>query len=297
MTKQTRAYIYAGTAVLLWSTEASAFKVSLRYLEVPQVLFFAALVSTVVLFAIVVAQGKLRLVSSYSPRQYAQSALLGGLNPFIYYLVLFKAYDLLPAQEAQPLNYTWPVVVAILSVPLLKQRISRISMAAILVSFFGVFVIATRGDILGFRFTDLIGVALAVGSAVIWATYWLANVRDGRDDAVKLFLSFSFGLVLVTVAAVVLTGLELGDLRGVGAAAWVGVFEMGVTFVLWMRALSLSRTAAQVSNLIYLSPFLSLIFISLIVGETILLSSIVGLVFIIGGIVIRQFDRAVPEPG
>ena len=80
MTKQTQPYLYAGTAVLLWSTEASAFKVSLRYLEVPQVLFFVALVSTVVLFAIVVAQGNLHLVSSYSPGQYAQSALLGGLT-------------------------------------------------------------------------------------------------------------------------------------------------------------------------------------------------------------------------
>jgi hypothetical protein len=128
--------------------------------------------------------------------------------------VLFKAYDLLSAQEAQPLNYTWPVAVAILSVPFLKQSIARVSIAAILVSFFGV--IATRGDILGFRFTDPTGVALAVGIALIWATYWLANVCDDRDYVLKLFLSFSFGLVFVTIAALVLTGRSVGDLRGVG---------------------------------------------------------------------------------
>ena len=50
----------------------------------------------------------------------------------------------------------------------------------------------------------------------------------------------------------------------------------------------------QVSNLVYLSSFLSLVLISVIVGETILPSSVVGLAFIVGGIVIRRFDRTAP---
>ena len=74
---------------------------------------------------------------SCSPKQYLRSAALGFLNPFLYYLVLFEAYDRLPAQEAQPLNYMWPIVVVILSAPLLKQPIGRVSLAGIAVSFFG----------------------------------------------------------------------------------------------------------------------------------------------------------------
>ena len=188
--------------------------------------------------------------------------------------MLFEAYDRLPAQEAQPLNYTWPIVVVILSVPLLKQPVGRVSLAGIAVSFFGVLVISTRGDLLGFSFSDPLGTALAVGSAFIWATFWLSNVRDDRDDVVKLLLNFAFGLVFVSAAAFTLAGPPPLDLRAIGGSVYVGIFEMGVTFVLWMRALSLSRTTAQVSNLVYLSPFVSLVLISVIVGETIL--AIVG---------------------
>ena len=112
---------------------------------------------------------------------------------------------------------------------------------------------------------------------------------------VKLLLSFVFGLAFVSGAAFALAGPPPLDPRGIGGSVYVGVFEMGVTFVLWMRALSLSRTTAQVSNLVYLSPFLSLGLISVIVGETILPSSVIGLVFIIGGIVIRRFDRTAHE--
>lgn len=296
MSRQTKAYLYAGSAVLLWSTVASAFKVSLRYVEVPHMLLYATLVSTLVLVIVAAWQGKLGRAFACSPKQYLRSAALGFLNPFVYYLVLFEAYDRLPAQEAQPLNYTWPVVVVILSAPLLKQPIGRVSLAAILVSFFGVLVISTRGDLLGFRFSDPLGTGLAVGSAFIWATFWLSNVRDDRDEVVKLLLSFAFGLVFVAIASFTLAGPPPLDIRAIGGSAYAGIFEMGITFVLWMRALSLSRTTAQVSNLVYLSPFLSLVLIAVIVGETILLSSVIGLVFIIGGIVIRRFDRTVPLP-
>ena len=295
MSRQTQAYVYAGCAILLWSTVASAFKVSLRYVEAPHMLLYAALVSTAVLSVVAAWQHKLGQALSCSPKQYLRSAALGFLNPFLYYLVLFEAYDRLPAQEAQPLNYMWPIVVVILSVPLLKQPIGRVSLAAIGVSFFGVLVISTRGDLLGFSLSDPIGTALAVGSAFIWAAFWLSNIRDDRDEVVKLLLSFVFGLAFVSAAAFALAGPPPLDPRGIGGSVYVGVFEMGVTFVLWMRALSLSRTTAQVSNLVYLSPFLSLVLISVIVGETILPSSVIGLVFIIGGIVIRRFDRTTPQ--
>ena len=295
MSRQTQAYVYAGCAVLLWSTVASAFKVSLRYVEAPHMLLYGALVSTAVLFVVAAWQRKLREAISCSPKQYLRSAALGFLNPFLYYLVLFEAYDRLPAQEAQLLNYTWPIVVVILSVPLLKQPIGRVSLGGIAVSFFEVLVISTRGDLLGFSLSDPIGTTLAVGSAFIWATFWLSNVRDDRDEVVKLLLNFAFGLVFVSAAAFALAGPPPLDPRGIGGPAYAGVFEMGVTFVLWMRALSLSRTTAQVSNLVYLSPFLSLVLISVIVGETILPSSVIGLVFIIGGIVIRRFDRTAPQ--
>ena len=104
MKQQKQAYIYALSAVLFWSTVASAFKVSLRYVNYLQLLLYASLVSTVCLFVVLVFQGKAPLLSTYSKKEYLHSALLGFLNPFLYYVILFKAYSLLPAQQAQPLN-------------------------------------------------------------------------------------------------------------------------------------------------------------------------------------------------
>jgi drug/metabolite transporter (DMT)-like permease len=67
---------------------------------------------------------------------------------------------------------------------------------------------------------------------------------------------------------------------------------MGITFILWLMALKLSSTTAKVSNLIYLSPFISLILIHFFVGEVILISTVIGLAFIVGGIVLQQYIKS-----
>ncbi|WP_461211555.1 DMT family transporter [Desulfocurvus sp. DL9XJH121] len=288
MTDQNKAYYYALATVALWSTVASAFKLSLRVMEPVQLLLYASAASLAVLLAILAARGRLGLLAAMSRGQWLRSAGLGALNPFIYYMILFKAYNLLPAQEAQPLNYTWAVTLALFSVPLLGQRLGLRELAALLVSYSGVVVISTHGDPLSMRFSDPLGVALALASTVIWALYWIAGTRDDRDPVAGLAANFLFGTAYVALAALLVSDPVVTDWRALSGAAYVGVFEMGLTFVLWQQALRLSETTARVGNLIFLSPFLSLVLIHYLVGEDILASTFWGLALIVGGIVLQQ---------
>lgn len=290
MKNQRQAYAYAALAVLLWATVASAFKISLRVLDFLQLLCYACAVSAIALFVVLLLQRKLGMLRRCTSRDYLHSALHGFLNPFLYYVVLFKAYSLLPAQEAQPLNYMWPIMLVLLSIPLLREKVTFTGLLAICISFSGVLVISTRGDVLGLGFTDLRGAALALGSAVIWALFWIFSIRDGRDEVVKLFLNFATGFVFVLVATVYFSEVEIPDIAGFLGSAYVGLFEMGITFVVWSRALRLSETTARVSNLIYLAPFLSLVIIHFLVGEKIVYSTVVGLTLIVTGIAVQQYN-------
>lgn len=289
MERQTRAYLYAVATVGLWSTVASAFKLTLGHMGFLEMLLGASVVSLAALFVIVLAQGKLAAIAHSSAKDLACSAALGFLNPFLYYVILFKAYSVLPAQEAQPLNWTWPIMLVLLSIAILKQPIRWASVLAVAISFSGVLVISTRGDVLAFRFTNLPGALLALGSSIVWALFWIYNVKDYRDEIVKLFLNFVFGSIF-TLAAVLFFGeLRVPPSAGLLGVLWIGLFEMGITFVSWLKALQLSRTTAQVSNLVYAAPFLSLFLIHFIVGEEILPSTVLGLVLIVAGVIVQQY--------
>ena len=295
MERQKKAYLFALLAVLFWSTSASAFKICLspERLNVPvlPLLFGASLVSSVTLFLHLLLCRKVGLLKSLSKDDFARSAFLGFLSPFLYYTVLFKAYSILPAQEAQPLNFVWPLVLVLLSVPILKQKIHPRDIVAILISFLGVLIISTEGRLLSFKFTDPLGVALATGSSIPWALYWIYNVKDKQDEAVRLFLNFTFASVYVFILMLSVGKLQAPSLYGALGVTYVGLFEMGITFLIWLKALKLAKSTASVTSLIYLVPFLSLIVIYFVLGEKILPSTIVGAVFIVGGIALQKLRR------
>jgi drug/metabolite transporter (DMT)-like permease len=291
MNSTDKSYLFACLAVLCWSTVATAFKISLRNLDFIQLIYVASIVTVVILFVFLLINGKINNIFRQTVRQYIYSVFLGALNPMLYYLVLFKAYSLLPAQVAQPLNMVWPIVLALLSVPLLGQKIGFLSIAALFVSFAGVVIISSQGDMTGYKNTNIAGVMLALGSSVIWSLYWILNVRDKRDEIVKLFLNFFFGLIFLSLCMIFFSDFRINTGTGFYAAIYVGIFEAGIVYVFWMKALQLSKNNARIGNIIFLSPFISLIFIRFILKETLFITTFIGLIFIVTGIFLQQFDK------
>ena len=292
MSADRAAFFYAISAVLLWSTVATAFKITLMYMGPLEMVTAASTVSWLVLFAMTWQQGKLGQVTREwrsAPRFYC---LVGALNPGLYYLVLFAAYDLLPASQAQPLNYTWAIALTFLAAVFLKQRIRRRDWLAAALGYFGVLVIATGGDILSFTqaMASPLGVGLALFSTLLWASYWILNTRRDSDAVVSLLLGFT-----VATPALWVVTWWFGDWtnipwRGWLAVSYVGLFEMGVTFFLWLKAMRLATNMALISNLIFISPFISLLLLASVIGEAIYPATIIGLVIIVAALFVQRIN-------
>jgi len=289
MIQSDKGLIYALSAVLIWSTVATAFKIGLRELDYAQLIFIGAAISALFLLGYIIVAGQWGEIFKATGKDLLLSALTGALNPFGYYLILFKAYSLLPAQLAQPLNMIWPLTLALLSVPLLGQKIGVKHFLAMEVSFLGIIVLSSQGGMSGFRDTNFFGVFLATGSSILWALYWILNVKDHRTEAVKLFMSFVFGFLYLLIYVGLFSDFSFKMGNSLWAAIYIGFFEVGITYLLWMKAMQLSRNNARTGSLIFLAPFLSLIFISLILKEKIYLTTPLGLVLIITGIVWQRF--------
>jgi drug/metabolite transporter (DMT)-like permease len=284
-------YFFAGLAIAFWSTVATAFKLALREFDVFQLIFVVSGVSMAVLFLILILQKKMVLLLSQTKKELLFSALLGVLNPALYYIILFKAYSLLPAQLAQPLNMIWPIVLTLLSIPILKQKIHWISFVALAISFAGVVLISSQGGVEGFRHTNKTGVFLALGSSVLWSLYWILNVKDKRDEVVKLFTGFVFGFLFLFIPVLLFSDFHFPKGIPMVAAIYTGIFETGITYVVWIYAMKNSDNNAVIGNLVFIGPFISLIFIHLILKETIFITTFIGLIFIVGGILVQQFKR------
>ncbi len=285
---QKKAYIYAGVAIFFWSTVATVFKLALQYLTPATLVLIASGSALLVLFLVNIIRGNLSQLGAMKWKDLVRSGVLGFLSPFLYYLILFKAYDLLPAQLAQPLNMVWPIVLVFLSVPLLGQKIGWRSFLALLICFTGVLFISSKGDLFNYKNTNSVGVFLALGSSLIWSAYFIFNLRDKKSEEIKLLMNFFFSTLFIFLYCLLTGNLQMPHWKGIVSGVYIGLFEMGLTYLLWLKALRLIATTDKISSLVYIAPFISLIFIHYILGETIYYTTLAGLVMIAAGILYQK---------
>lgn len=295
MKREAKALTYGLTAVLLWSTVASAFKIGLGLTSVILLLTGASFFSLLVLVSVLLFQRRLfEAFGSLWHHRYT-SIKLGMLNPVLYYLILFEAYDRLPAQIAQPINYTWAIVLGLLAVPFLGRKISRWDIVGMFVAYAGVFLISMAGKEMPGGL-DTIGVVLALLSTFVWAIYWLLNIKDDRPPILALFQNFFYAFPVLLLIAYISDTESFSQmaeipLNVVASMAYIGFFEMGFTFILWQMALQTTEYTSRISTLIFLSPFVSLFIINQVLGEPLQALTFVGLAIIILGLALQRVGR------
>ena len=279
-------------AVVLWSTVATAFKLGLALATPLQLLAFASLLSTLIFL---IAGQVPRPAGSERPERLAdgtllKAAVLGLINPLLYYPLLLYGYDRLPAQIAQPLNYTWSLWLALLAAPLLGQRLKPATVIGLGLALVGVALLARQDPLLGT--IDVFGMVLLLASAFLWALYWLLLDRLQRTvelpPAQALGASFALATPLLFAGMLWQDGWPTWSGSFLLAAVWIGAIEMGITFLLWQAALARAREAARVGALIFLSPLLALGPIHWVLGEPLRPHAVLGLALVLGGVICAQ---------
>ncbi|MCK9627900.1 MAG: DMT family transporter [Bacteroidales bacterium] len=289
MNQQNRSLYMGGLVAIFWATVATAFKIALAEMCYVQLLLISSITALIVctfeLFRTAKAGMALRTVTDNGAKRLPLLMFQAMLTPFLYYLVLFKAYSLLPAQIAQPLNYSWQVVLILMMSVLYKRHLKLSQVSGVLICFAGVVSLSLNGkaDLAGSLSVE--GISLALGSSVIWASYWISKLKNEIDPVVELFYNFLFGTIYLAILSVFYP-MEWPSTKGLLAGIYVGIFEMGLTFILWTKALRLAENKIVLTQITYLSPLLSLIFIHYILGEAITPLTIAGLALVIGGIYI-----------
>ena len=271
---------------------ATAFKWALIYSSPMQLITTAATVSWLFFAVSLAIGGRLSRVIEVPRALLWRCLILGLLNPALYYWILFQAYDLLPAQDAMAINYTWGLTLPLIAALFSKIVPTRSEVGLALLSYLGILIIVTDGDLSAFEFNAPVGVLLALTSTVIWGLSWVLNSRfvDNHqlDPQVTLFLNFTAATPVLWLITVLTDGVMAMTWASILSGRYVGLFEMGIAFILWMSALRLTDNPIRVSSLIFLAPPISLVLITTVLGEPISQSTLLGLVVILLGLAGQQ---------
>lgn len=284
-----KVYSLAAVTIFLWSTTATVTKLLLGTLDSIQVLCISALFAGIFLLVLNIATGNIKKLKAYRPKDYLRTVLIGLPGTFFYYLLLYTGTDLMPASQALIINYLWPIMSVVFACIILKERMTLRKGIAIGMSFLGM-VIVVGGDIAHFSSNTLLGTGCCILAAMSYGMFTALNQKSGYDKRISMMFFYLVTFVL-TGGILAVTGkipsLGLGQMLGM---AFNGTFNLAIAATAWAVALESGKTA-KISNLAYITPFLSLVWTAIFLKEQISIFSVVGLVVIVLGILVQLKGR------
>jgi drug/metabolite transporter (DMT)-like permease len=151
-------------------------------------------------------------------------------------------------------------------------------------------VIVVGKDLMQFNDRILLGAFCCVCGAVSYGLFTSLNQKFKYDKNVFLMIAY-FGTFVLTGTITFVSSREL-NIGGseVFGLIWNGVFAIAIANLCWLLALDDASTA-KISNLAYMTPFISLIWTFLFLHEPISITAVIGLVIIIGGIFIQLKEK------
>jgi len=280
-------YLYVLCAAVLWGSSAAVGKMLLADIANLQLLFYLCVFAFFSLSALVFAQKKTAILRSYSAKDYFTFAWMGLLGTFLYNFFFYGAVALMPAQEAFTINYLWPVMIVIFAVPVLHEKLTWKKILGILCSFVGVAVVVSKGDFSTFDFSAPLGILSATMGAVSYGLFSVIAKKQDYDKTVSIMLYYFFSAIYALIAVLLFSFIPALTFIQLLGLLYLGVFVQGIGFLFWFLALKYGDTA-KMSNIIFITPFISLVFTYFLLGESILISSLVGLAIIVAGILAQS---------
>ncbi len=284
-----KAYFFAATAIFLWSSMATVSKLLLNSLDSFTVLCLSSIFASLFLLVTNCITGDIRLLKKYNAKDIFTIILIGLPGTFFYYVFYYLGANSMPASQAFIVNYLWPIMSVVFACIILKEKMTVRKAVAIALSFIGV-IIVTGGDLLKFDTGVIRGAVLCMLGAVSYGLFTALNKKYEYNKSLSVMLSFFATFVLTLIITIAKgSSFAFSGVQYLGFL-WNGITTMAIATTVWAMALSLGNTA-KISNLAYITPFLSLVWTGLILKEQIKITSVFGLCVIVIGIFIQLKDK------
>ena len=220
--------------------------------------------------------------------------LAGFLGISVYHVALNFGEVTVQAGAASLLISAAPVFTALLSVAILKERLTGLGWFGILLAFAGVALIALSGG-QGLHFTP--GALLILLAATVAAVYSILSKQLLRRHTALEFTCYSIWagtLPLLIFLPGLLRCLPVAAPAATFAGIYLGIFPAAIAYLLWNHALA-RMPASLLSSFLYLSPVLASIIAWVWLGEVPALLTVVGGGIAILGVILVQTKGTAKE--
>ncbi|MTK08016.1 MAG: DMT family transporter [Hungatella sp.] len=283
-------HIYAMITIIFWSLAYVLTRLSLQYFTPFSLGFLRYFVASCTLIVVWV----LTRMKLPQKRDLPYFILAGALGFFFYMIAFNLGQKTVTASTGSIVIATVPLLTAFIARFVYKEKMSLVQWMALIIEFAGVAVLTLMNGILSFN----IGLVWLFLAALALSLYNLLQRRLTKKYTALQTSAFSifFGTIMLAVFLPV----SVRQITNAPPIQWVyvvilGVFSSAIAYVSWSKAFAKAEKTSQVSNYMFITPFLTSLFGFLMADEIPELSTLVGGGIILFGVFIFNFGERLGE--
>ncbi|MBT2724361.1 DMT family transporter [Bacillus sp. ISL-46] len=289
-------YLYTSLLLLtslLWSGDFVVGKFLVGHASSITLTNLRWMIAVVCLLPIVWIQEKRILPSK---RSIIPLVLMGLTGVVLYNVFMFLALERTDAMNVGLLSTLNPVSIAIFSFLLVGEKIRLLQMAAMVLSFFGVVIVLSRGEVERLLALDFnVGDLWMLAAVALWGLYSMFGKWAMKETSPMMSTLYSgiFGILILlpfNLSSFTVTNVNPSFIWSV---LYVGVLSTVVSMVFWnIGVQKLGGTAAGM--FLNFNPIFTAIFAFLLLGERMTWIQFVGSVVVIAGCYLFGRFKATP---
>ncbi len=287
--------VMALICILAWSFIPVISKLGQLHIDSLHFLFWTNFLS---FFAVglTIKPTKKVLIQAIKYTNYRQTIYLGFLGCFFYYLCLYYGYAQGISTEVLVVQYLWPALVPIFAVFFLKESLNVYKILSIVLGFSAAVVVFTKGNVFSINFSDKYVLLIVFIGAISFSLFSVFSKLEKRQNvSFSVFMYFFWASVFSFISLIVWSDFVVPDFESMLIILVNGVFINGLSYILWIYALS-KEDASKIAPLVYISPVLSVVWISLVFGDSVTIANMVAVALvIISGLLVTTEDGFIPK--
>lgn len=285
-----KASLYVLLCVCLWGLIPVVAKLGQQGLDNHQFLFWSSLVSFLVLFISTLFTNNLRYIKAYTLKQSVYVFILGILGTYIYYLFLYLGYAKAKGLEVLVIQYTWPVMIVLLSLFLLKEKLTGIKIMALCLGFSGVLMVITKGNFSSIDVNNPKVILWVCAGAFSFALFSVLSKKMTQEPLGVTSLYFLSATIASFISMLYFSEFSLPASHEILPILVNGIFVNGFSYVFWLLALR-SAQASFIAPFTFIAPILSAFYLIVFFGESFSAIYGVALLLVVCGGLLNSFSK------
>lgn len=278
--KQYSYLAYALLCVIIWSFIPIVSRFGQTTMDNFQFLFWSNLFSAIAVLSVSLCSGRgWRRLFILSCKETLQVCVLGILD-CLFYLLLYYGYSIENGIAVLVIQYSWPLIIILLSIVLLKEHLYLRQWLGVIIGFCAVIITFTQGNISQLQIENPQALLLVFGGAFCFALMSVLSKQFSLDAYISTLWLFIFSTAASTVLLICFSNFSLPSKSALWPTLINGILINGVSYILWFKAMSTGQSA-KIASIVFLSPVLSVLWLVAIFNDALVIAYVIGLALVI----------------